>query len=315
MTNLSVCEKTFKLARFLRSHMKTHIPVDQRPFGCVECDSRFVTKQKLKSHFGRIHSQERPEVCHICGKAFPEKAPLHQHLRQHGLVPVSKCEVENCGESFKYSAQLRKHKQAVHGADSSKLKCGLCDIQFEHFVKLKYHIETKHSIDKQIEFKICEICQKQCKGEKLLKSHMKKHSTDRPFSCETCGKTFKYKLSLKLHRNSHEGTKVKEFTCEICGKDLSTKDSLTWHMNTHTGIKPYNCSFCPKQFRQEPNMKSHEKRHREGTYNVKIYVRNIHCDQCDKSYCGKRGLRRHKWETHNENKQSEEEIVNVGIQS
>ena len=113
-TTCSVCEKTFKLAKFLRSHMKTHIPVDQRPFGCVECDSRFVTKQKLKSHFGRIHSQERPEVCHICGKAFPEKAPLHQHLRQHGLVPDLKCEVENCGESFKYSAQLRKHPFVEH---------------------------------------------------------------------------------------------------------------------------------------------------------------------------------------------------------
>ena len=140
-----------------------------------------------------------------------------------------------------------------------------------------------------------------------LKSHMGVHSNEKPFSCETCGKTFKRKMSLRYHIKTHNGG-VKEFTCEECGKELSTKDSLTWHMNTHTGFKPYSCSFCPRQFGQASSLVNHEKKHREGTLNEKVYVRNIHCDQCDKSYCGKRGLRRHKAEVHNKDNQVKDEI-------
>ena len=72
----NICNKTFQNSMFLRKHMKTHVPMEQRPLGCIECTLRFSSKSRLKAHVQYVHSNERPEVCHICTKAFPDKSNL-----------------------------------------------------------------------------------------------------------------------------------------------------------------------------------------------------------------------------------------------
>ena len=133
---------------------------------------------------------------------------------------------------------------------------------------------------------------------------MTSHSIVKPYACERCPKTFKQKTALNYHTNIHDGIKqLKQFTCDECGQDFCTKVALEHHMNIHTGLTPFSCSFCGKQYRHPITLASHEKKHKDGTLFEKVYVRNIHCDQCDKSYCGKRGLRRHKAEVHSQDNQ------------
>ena len=276
----------------------------QRQHGCSECSFRFHTISRLRTHIKGVHLKDKSETCHLCPKAFSEKSTLKKHLRQHGAIPLLKCVFEGCEEKFVLSATKRKHQQQVHGADAEKLTCNQCNLSFEHFMNLRYHNEKTHSNAEMKKVYTCEICQKVCKDRGLFNSHLKVHSTERKFSCEECGKSFKYKLGLNYHIKTHKG--LKDFSCEVCGKELTSKIALTVHMNNHEGFKPYNCSLCPRQFTQSTSLKKHEKRHINGT--LKVHVRNIHCDKCDKSYCGKRGLRRHRAEAHKVNTQEDGDI-------
>ena len=174
--------------------------------------------------------------------------------------------------------------------------CHVCENKFQS--KSNKKIMHPHIALKESKLTNCKVCKKLCKNEYALKIHMISHSTERSFACDKCAQTFKSKLSLKIHLNSHDGLKL--FTCEKCGKELGTKQALKWHMHLHTDLKPLSCSFCAKQFISPSNLQGHEKRHRDGS--LKVYVRNIHCNQCKKAYCGARGLRRHKAEAHGEDK-------------
>ncbi|ESN97783.1 hypothetical protein HELRODRAFT_128538, partial [Helobdella robusta] len=45
----------------------------------------------------------------------------------------------------------------------------------------------------------CPTCEYTCANRSMLNSHLKKHSVDRPFLCETCGSSYKFASLLKQH--------------------------------------------------------------------------------------------------------------------
>ncbi|XP_005953303.3 zinc finger protein 329, partial [Haplochromis burtoni] len=114
--------------------------------------------------------------------------------------------------------------------------------------------------------------------------HQKRTSTDeKPYSCNTCGKRFKYASKLKIHTSIHTGEKP--FSCDACGKTFRRKDNLLVHIRTHTGEKPYSCSICGKAFRDSSNL----------IYHIRFHTgeKRYSCETCGKRFYHKGNLTVH----------------------
>ena len=53
---------------------------------------------------------------------------------------------------------------------------------------------------------VCDVCGRECPSKHKLKRHLSTHSEERPFSCQICGKSFKWTEYLQKHmRQQHHG--------------------------------------------------------------------------------------------------------------
>ena len=79
-----ICQKSFKLKRYLYSHMKRH--ADVRKFSCEICGFKFMEKNKMKLHMESHKSKEMrnlPYKCEICCHQFYNKAGYDDHMNTH----------------------------------------------------------------------------------------------------------------------------------------------------------------------------------------------------------------------------------------
>uniref|UniRef100_A0A8I3Q091 GDNF inducible zinc finger protein 1 n=2 Tax=Canis lupus familiaris TaxID=9615 RepID=A0A8I3Q091_CANLF len=106
---------------------------------------------------------------------------------------------------------------------------------------------------------------------------------ERPFMCETCGKSFASKEYLKHHNRIHTGSKP--FKCEVCFRTFAQRNSLYQHIKVHTGERPYCCDQCGKQFTQLNALQRHHRIH--------TGEKPFMCNACGRTFTDKSTLRRH----------------------
>ena len=102
----------------------------------------------------------------------------------------------------------------------------------------------------------CGECNKSFKQKALLTTHMKVHSSERPYVCSICPKAFKRKSDLSDHTRIHTGNKP--FVCRFCNKEFHKKSILTVHLRRHTKEEPYQCSHCSEKFQRSDKKRYHE---------------------------------------------------------
>ncbi|KAL4222408.1 hypothetical protein ACF0H5_018447 [Mactra antiquata] len=137
-----------------------------------------------------------------------------------------------------------------------------------------------------------------------MKIHLMSHTDERPFKCDKCPKSYKYRHNFLEHRASHE--EVKPFYCEICGQGMTTGYALKNHkLVHHSTSKPFICEECGAAFKLKSRLTRHESTHTgiksqqcelcgmkfARRYNLTIHVRSVHnkdkrftCNKCDKNF-------------------------------
>ena len=70
--------------------------------------------------------------------------------------------------------------------------------------------------------------------------------------CDLCGRGFRQKSQLRLHKKRHLGDK--KYDCTFCSSKFITKGDLQRHIKSHLGKRDYACSICDKTFTRQQTL-------------------------------------------------------------
>ena len=168
------CQKCGAIFKTPAEFGKHKLEVHQEGYECDECQKVFHNATNLQIH-KKIHSDAKPYICRQCGKAFRQHGHLSDHMRTHSDVRSFSC--EHCGKQFKWRSTLNQHQMRLHDPHAVR--------KFE-----------------------CDICGHKSHTKTGLRQHKAKHTDQRPFKCDQCGKCFKLWGALRRHLKTHIITSV-----------------------------------------------------------------------------------------------------------
>ncbi|CAL8112062.1 unnamed protein product [Orchesella dallaii] len=266
---------TKKKSSYLRHHLEQHLDVPFKKKLCPICKRRLNSLSSLQIHTKEFHNidgipPEEVPRCDKCPAYFRKFIQLFSHEEKIHGADLLKC--VDCGKRFKNHYCLKGHRVRKHKTNVSDFQF-FCDVEgcmrrFETKYYLEWHKMKTHSAASDKHALICSKCGKKLLTVVSLKSHMRVHEENRDeriklrrseknYVCDECGKAFKNKHVLAVHKLAHSGPSSWQYSCLVCEKKCVSEDKLYDHLRTHTNEKPYICQFCEEEYAHGHNLRNH----------------------------------------------------------
>ncbi|XP_069705633.1 uncharacterized protein [Periplaneta americana] len=249
----SQCPDVFSIYKALRDHIRTiHSTIHQ----CQYCKKEYLFKERYEQHLSK-HCREKRYMCEFCGKNFRLQYSFENHYCEYNSEGY-KFKCQECGKTF---ATKQGYDSHIISHDGAMYLCDTCGKSIKHFGNLKKH--RRLCADPSLAQQSCTFCSKKYKDRRALKSHIRFHTNERPFTCTLCGESFRVRRQLSSHTLRH--TNTHRHKCSVCGKAFFHRQHLRVHLLIHQRPSEYTCDICRPShiFKSLREFNTHRKTHSE----------------------------------------------------
>lgn len=253
--------------KLVKSRKKVTRKKSEGPFVCDECPNKRLStfwqfKYHQRSHTGDWTGVKRYQ-CYLC-KLFPQShgiSGVRSHMRMHTGERPFPCDI--CGKKFACNAHLNAHK--ITHTNQKLFACNECPKRFTCPRNLAFHQRNIHTGDwANITSFQCYACKRFIKTKSSLQQHMRVHTGEKSFACEQCNKLYRYKNDLNTHKRdahrSNDEPKEFKFKCSYCTYGARKNCQLLAHIaRAHTGERSFACNECNRAYKTKDGLRAHKK--------------------------------------------------------
>lgn len=236
------------------------------PSACQICGKVWPAKKHLWQHLIRFHKAEACSTCGVCLSCFPDYKSLSAHLlSEHpanydGEGTNLTCRV--CGKYHNARAKLHNHVSIHTGQEERALAsshmCLICNRTFPLFNKLSEHFFNIHKKEAE-ELKKVRVKKVAAAPGRRRRNNPKKNADAKlPFyQCDICSLVFASEIGLTNHKWSHKNSD--NFKCGQCGEVFSSVNGLKEHKTVRHPGAEFICAECKCAFATYIALADHNK--------------------------------------------------------
>ena len=170
--------------------------IEKEDLKCSKCDFISQSKQGLKTHIKRKHTnadtEVYPKTCDMCDFELKSFKEMKKHMKSHSYQELNfKC--ENCDFWGPNKFTMEVHFGRNH---SEIFECGLCEWKNKSLEKLEMHLNTR-------EIYQCEYCDVICNKLSDMKTHKEEKHAIGYFEI----------IHAKLDRKNNELVTLENYIC------------------------------------------------------------------------------------------------------